>query len=64
MKLSLVFLSALLIPAIAQSQAFQEPTFDSIKLKQHIITLASDSFQGRKPFTIGETKQSITWLMN
>jgi hypothetical protein len=63
MKLSLVFLSALLIPAIAQSQTFQGPTFDSVKLKQHIITLASDSFQGRRPFTIGETR-TINYLTN
>ena len=30
-------------------------------LKQHIAVLASDSFEGRKPFTIGETK-TIAYL--
>ena len=63
MKLFLVFLSALLITTVTQSQTFPGPTFDSIKLKEHIITLASDSFQGRRPFTIGETR-TINYLTN
>jgi hypothetical protein len=61
MKHIMVFLSALLITTIAQSQTFRGPTFDSIKLKEHIVTLASDSFQGRRPFTIGETR-TINYL--
>lgn len=35
--------------------------FSADSLKQHISVLASDSFQGRKPFTIGETK-AINYL--
>ncbi len=35
--------------------------FSADSLKQHISVLASDSFQGRKPFTIGETK-TIAYL--
>src|SRR6476620_7328672 len=61
MKLFMVFLSALLITTVTQSQTLPKPTFDSIKLKEHIITLASDSFQGRRPFTIGETR-TINYL--
>jgi Zn-dependent M28 family amino/carboxypeptidase len=30
--------------------------FDRDSLAQHIIVLASDSFQGRKPFSVGETR--------
>ena len=30
---------------------------------QHIIVLASDSFQGRKPFTLGETR-TVDYLQN
>ena len=32
-------------------------------LVQHIIVLASDSFQGRKPFTLGETR-TVDYLQN
>lgn len=63
MKVFLVLLSALHLACFAQSQTPPKPTFDSIKLKEHIITLASDSFQGRKPFTIGETR-TINYLTN
>src|SRR5215211_1733908 len=56
MKLFLVLLAVLLLNFLAQSQKRPKPGFDSIKLKEHIITLASDSFQGRKPFTLGETR--------
>lgn len=31
-------------------------TFNRDSLAKHIIVLASDSFQGRKPFTLGETR--------
>src|SRR5215204_6040997 len=56
MKFYFVFLTAQLLTYVAQSQQSLNPAFDTIKLKEHIITLASDSFQGRKPFTIGETR--------
>src|SRR4026207_1109412 len=31
-------------------------SFNKDSLTQHIITLASDEFQGRRPFTAGETR--------
>src|SRR5215203_2813351 len=61
MKFYFVFLTAQLLTYVAQSQKSSNPDFDTIKLKAHVITLASDSFQGRKPFTIGETK-TISYL--
>jgi Zn-dependent M28 family amino/carboxypeptidase len=38
-------------------------TFNRDSLAQHIIVLASDSFQGRKPFTLGETR-TLDYLQN
>ena len=37
--------------------------FDTIMIKKHVTTLASDSFQGRAPFTIGE-KKTVAYLTN
>ena len=37
--------------------------FNRDSLVQHIIVLASDSFQGRKPFTLGETR-TVDYLKN
>ena len=37
--------------------------FNRDSLVQHIIVLASDSFQGRKPFTLGETR-TVDYLQN
>src|SRR5215217_6274126 len=48
---------------IAQTQKSNQKLFDTIQLKKHIVTLASDSFQGRKPFTDGETR-TIEYLTN
>ena len=47
--------SLILVSSICSAQ-FTKPVFNQEKLKQHVNTLASDSFQGRKPFTIGETR--------
>ena len=41
--------------ASTESQA-GNPLFSRDSIAQHIIVLASDSFQGRKPFSIGETR--------
>ena len=38
-------------------------SIDSLKLEEHIARLASDEFQGRKPFTIGEEK-TVAYLKN
>jgi Zn-dependent M28 family amino/carboxypeptidase len=38
-------------------------TFSADSMKQHIAMLASDSFLGRKPFTIGETR-TVAYLQN
>jgi hypothetical protein len=37
--------------------------FNRDSLAQHIIVLASDSFQGRKPFSLGETR-TLAYLEN
>ena len=37
--------------------------FNRDSLAQHIIILASDSFQGRKPFTLGETR-TLAYIEN
>lgn len=58
---SLVVLTALIFTACNTSESsFDEQdgisSFNKDSLAQHIITLASDDFQGRRPFTVGETK--------
>ena len=55
----------LIVPltSIAQIQKVSQKLFDTIKLKEHVVTLASDSFQGRKPFTVGETR-TVDYLVN
>jgi Zn-dependent M28 family amino/carboxypeptidase len=52
------------VAAIGQTAPKSETIFfDTIQLKQHVITLASDAFEGRKPFTVGETK-TINYLIS
>lgn len=58
---SLAVVSAVFFTACSQSDgSFDEQdglsSFNKDSLAQHIITLASDDFQGRRPFTVGETK--------
>ncbi len=52
--LTFIYLLFLLIPA-CKSGRDAGPISDS-ELRRYISTLASDDFQGRKPFTAGETK--------
>lgn len=40
-----------------------ENTINSTDYEKHLITLSSDEFQGRKPFTIGEEK-SVNYIAN
>ena len=40
----------------------KEFSISQASLKSHIETLASDDFQGRKPFTVGETK-TVNYLV-
>ncbi len=40
-----------------------ENTINSIDYERHLMTLSSDEFQGRKPFTIGEEK-SVDYIAN
>ncbi|RYU96486.1 M28 family metallopeptidase [Emticicia agri] len=61
LSFSLVILTALFFTACSKSESsFDEQdgisSFNKDSLTQHIITLASDEFQGRRPFTVGETK--------
>ncbi len=53
MRFCLPFL--ILVSSICSAQ-LAKAVFNQENLKQSVITLASDSFQGRKPFTIGETR--------
>jgi Zn-dependent M28 family amino/carboxypeptidase len=64
---SLPFL-ILIATAISCSQPNREDTkneipFNRDSLARHIILLASDSFEGRKPFTPGETR-SVQYMQN
>ena len=47
----------------ANGQLTSNLSVDVNRLKSHVTILASDSFQGRKPFTIGETK-TVEYLTN
>ena len=40
----------------APTERFVKPTLSEASLERHLVTLSSDAFQGRKPFTDGETK--------
>ena len=55
----------LLIAAVACNQPTEvsSPTISEASLKQHLVTLSSDDFQGRKPFTEGEIK-TTNYLKN
>ncbi|HZZ75173.1 MAG TPA: M28 family metallopeptidase [Puia sp.] len=64
------YLSFILISvaSICCHQAVKDRTlsgsyFNRDSLARHIIILASDSFQGRKPFTLGETR-TVDYLQN
>ncbi len=46
-----------------QENKSSDAIFNRDSLAQHIIVLASDSFQGRKPFTPGETR-TLAYLEN
>lgn len=52
---------ALLSLTFACSPKDEAPTFSEKTFEQHIATLASDDFQGRMPFTEGETR-TIAYL--
>ena len=56
--LCIFFISACCIDACQQPNANKETSsvFNKDSLVKHIIILASDSFQGRKPFSLGETR--------
>lgn len=45
----------------SQKSGGQTVEIDTVKIREHIQTLASDDFMGRKPFTEGETK-TINYL--
>lgn len=52
----ILFVLAGLITACSQTQEFAKAKISEASLKQHMTTLSSDDFQGRKPFTDGEVK--------
>lgn len=45
----------------SEDRMASEVLIDSLKLEEHVVQLASDAFQGRKPFTIGE-KKTVAYL--
>src|SRR6516162_1714569 len=62
------FLAIILVIMQSCNQTTQEETssgslFSRDSLANHIRMLASDSFQGRKPFTVGETR-TVDYLQN
>ena len=66
MKKLITFICSVLVFTACNHKA--EPvngssTFNKDSLVQHIKVLASDSFQGRKPFTLGETR-TVDYLVN
>ena len=63
---SLFLLASAALISCQQSVHDQAPSgslFNRDSLVKHIIILASDSFQGRKPFTLGETR-TVDYLQN
>ncbi len=67
-NLPVCFLSVAVIMLQSCNQTAQDNTasaavFNRDSLASHIIMLASDSFQGRKPFTLGETR-TLDYLQN
>lgn len=54
-------LTILLLTAIGCSTASEQIQFDKESFINEVKTLASDEFQGRRPFTLGETK-SIEYI--
>ena len=55
--------SALLLFLVNSAVSQNTPEFSAANLAQHIAVLASDSFEGRKPFTPAETK-TINYLQD
>ncbi|HEY1053902.1 MAG TPA: peptidase M28, partial [Emticicia sp.] len=65
---SLIVLTALIFAACGKSESTFDvqdglSSFNKDSLTKYIITLASDEFQGRRPFTVGETK-TVEYLTN
>lgn len=52
---------ALLVGCQPSDQSSSGPSIDTLTIAKHIEVLASDDFQGRMPFTEGETK-TLTYL--
>ena len=55
-KFFLLILPVLLIGCSARTESINKTGISEESLKNHLITLSSDEFQGRKPFTEGEVK--------
>lgn len=63
MKFYLLLLVFVFFAGKIKAQKDFHLSVDTIMLKKHVLTLASDSFQGRKLFTIGETR-TVDYLAN
>ena len=64
--LSTIFLSLVILSCQRSSPYDAEDglsSFSETGIAQHIRTLSSDEFQGRRPFTVGEEK-SLTFLQD
>jgi Zn-dependent M28 family amino/carboxypeptidase len=63
MKLNWVFIITILILAACKENTNNGGTVSADTIKKHIITLSSDAFEGRKPFTSGEEK-TVQYLLD
>ncbi|HEY3387636.1 MAG TPA: peptidase M28, partial [Saprospiraceae bacterium] len=62
MKLYWVYFSSLLILSSCKENTKNAGALSEATIKNHIITLSSDAFEGRKPFTEGEEK-TLAYLL-
>ncbi len=59
----LTFLGGLIFSCGTEESKSENPKISEESLKAHLITLSSDEFQGRKPFTEGEIK-TVEYLVD
>lgn len=63
----LLIICSIALPSCQRHSGYDEQdgltVFSKDSLAHHIIILASDSFEGRRPFTIGETR-TVNYLIN
>ena len=63
MKLYWIYIFSLLIFSSCKENTKNAGALSEATIKKHIITLSSDAYQGRKPFTAGEEK-TVAYLLD